>query len=68
VRDGGLGGRGGAGVAGGQIKKQTNEEVTRMPLVKVNVVEDVRSGQWGIGGQVITTEVVRQMMGDKATP
>jgi 4-oxalocrotonate tautomerase family enzyme len=79
-----------------------NEEVTPMPLVKVNViegaltdrqkgelitnvteavlsvygeglrphcwvvVEDVRSGQWGIGGQPITADVVRQLMGDRA--
>ncbi len=30
------------------------------------VIEDVRSGEWGIGGQALTTEAVRALAAGKA--
>jgi 4-oxalocrotonate tautomerase len=35
------------------------------PVVSV-IIEDVKSGDWGIGGQPITTEYVNQMLGATA--
>ncbi|MHB1986994.1 MAG: tautomerase family protein [Acidimicrobiales bacterium] len=32
------------------------------------LVQDVKSGDWGIGGRPITTEMVHQMSGRQAAP
>lgn len=38
-------------------------EGERMRPVTWMIIEDVRSGDWGIGGQAMTTEAVRALGG-----
>ena len=52
------------------IKKLTDAMVSiegeRMRQVTWVVVEDVASGEWGIGGQPLSTEAVKAMAAGKA--
>lgn len=51
------------------ISKLTDAMVSiegeRLRKVTFVVIEDVKSGDWGIGGQPITTEVVKAMAAGK---
>ncbi|MFZ0319829.1 MAG: tautomerase family protein [Candidatus Sulfotelmatobacter sp.] len=40
-------------------------EGENMRSVTVVIVEEVRSGDWGIGGQAMTTDAVRALAADK---
>ena len=40
-------------------------EGENMPSVTWVVIEDVHSGEWGIGGQALTTEAVRALAAGK---
>jgi 4-oxalocrotonate tautomerase len=52
------------------ITKLTDAMVTiegeNMRQVTWVVIEDVRSGEWGIGGQALTTDAVRALAAGKA--
>jgi 4-oxalocrotonate tautomerase len=41
-------------------------EGERMRPVTWMIIEDVRSGDWGIGGQAMTTEAVRALAAGKS--
>ena len=40
-------------------------EGENMRSVTVVIVEEIRSGDWGIGGQAMTTDAVRALAADK---
>ena len=65
------------GVFSGEQKRQIIEKLTEA-MVEVEgenmrpvtwvTIEDVRSGEWGIGGQAMTTEAVRALAAGGAIP
>jgi len=65
------------GVFSSEQKRQIIEKLTEA-MVEVEgenmrpvtwvTIEDVRSGEWGIGGQAMTTEAVRALAAGVASP
>ena len=65
------------GVFSSEQKRQIIEKLTdamvevegeNMRPVTWVTIEDVRSGEWGIGGQAMTTEAVRALAAGVASP